>query len=67
MISVATALCILNDPEGFFPEEWKTEAVKTIEEKGTEEQKKIVVSGANFATGKLTEGLQNGNLSSFLQ
>jgi hypothetical protein len=67
MISVATALCVLNDSEGFFPDEWKSEAVKVIEEKGTEEQKKNVVGGANFATGKLTEGLQNGNLSGFLQ
>ena len=68
MMKIETALLIENDPEGFFPSEWHEEARKTIEEKGTEEQKKVMSGGINIARGHLTDSIStNGNISNFFQ
>jgi hypothetical protein len=41
-MSVAMAMGILFDPDGFFPETYKEEARKAIETQGTEEQKSFL-------------------------
>lgn len=60
-ITLASAMAILSDVEGFFPEEWRTQAYEVLESEGSDEQKQLIASKVpNEKLGNLGQAISNG-------